>query len=149
MGDWGGGCCSGGVGCSCGVGGTGSPFTQMLHTDANDTKDATLVRNCWCRIVELTTLQGRRVSHFLVGMYADETTQSREGRFWSSWSQTLCSCKTPTRKNSSHGRLRTKSTGEVYHSTFSTKARGAVILLRKGVPFVQKKTIAKKKVDTR
>lgn len=46
--------------------------------------------------------------------------------------------------NSSHGRLRGKWIGEVYHLTFSSKARGAAILLRKGVPFLQKKTVADK-----
>lgn len=46
--------------------------------------------------------------------------------------------------NKSHGRLRTKWIGEIYHSAFSSKARGAAILIRKGVPFLQKKTIADK-----
>ncbi len=46
--------------------------------------------------------------------------------------------------NSSHGRLNTKWIGEVYHSNFSCKARGAVILLRKGILFLGKKTVADK-----
>ena len=46
--------------------------------------------------------------------------------------------------NKSHGRLRTKWIGEIYHSAFSSKARGAAILIRKGVPFLQKKTITDK-----
>lgn len=47
-------------------------------------------------------------------------------------------------KNSSHGRLKANWIGKVYHSNFSSKKRGAAILLRKGVPFLQKKTITDK-----
>lgn len=47
-------------------------------------------------------------------------------------------------KSGSHGRLKANWIGEVYHSNFSPKARGAAILLRKGVPFLQKKTITDK-----
>lgn len=43
--------------------------------------------------------------------------------------------------NKSCGRLRIKWIGEIYHSTPSSKARGAAILIRKGVPVLQKKTI--------
>lgn len=46
--------------------------------------------------------------------------------------------------NKSHNRLRAGWIGEVYHSAFSSKARGAAILLRKGLPFTQKQTIADK-----
>lgn len=41
--------------------------------------------------------------------------------------------------NKSHGRLRTKWLGEIYHLAFSSKARGAAILIRKGTPFFRKK----------
>lgn len=44
----------------------------------------------------------------------------------------------------SHGRLRTKWIGQICHSTFSCKARGTAILIRKGIPFLQKKTITDK-----
>ena len=46
--------------------------------------------------------------------------------------------------NSSHGRLRARWIGETYHSNFSSKARGTAILIRKGIPFLQKKTISDK-----
>lgn len=46
--------------------------------------------------------------------------------------------------NNSHSRLRAKWIGDIYHSTFSSKARGAAVLIRRGVPFLQKKTIADK-----
>lgn len=42
-------------------------------------------------------------------------------------------------KNDSHNRLRTGWIKDIYHSTFSMKTRGAVILIRKGLPFTQKK----------
>lgn len=44
----------------------------------------------------------------------------------------------------SHGRLRTKWIGEIYHSAFSSKTRGTAILIRKGVPFLQKNIITDK-----
>lgn len=47
-------------------------------------------------------------------------------------------------KSGSHSRLKANWIGEVYLSNFSSKARSAAILLRKGVPFSQKKTITDK-----
>lgn len=45
-------------------------------------------------------------------------------------------------KNDAHSRLRSNWIGHIYHSTFSSKARGAAILIRKGIPFKHKSTIA-------
>lgn len=47
-------------------------------------------------------------------------------------------------KNDSHGRLRCRWLQQIYHSNFSLKARGAAILIRRGVPFKQLSTIADK-----
>ncbi len=46
--------------------------------------------------------------------------------------------------NNWHGRLRAKWIGEIYHSAFSSKARGGAVLIRRNVPFLPKKTIADK-----
>ncbi len=46
--------------------------------------------------------------------------------------------------NNLHGRLRAKWIGEIYHSAFSSKARGGAVLIRRNVLFLQKKTIADK-----
>lgn len=48
-------------------------------------------------------------------------------------------------KNDSHARLRSKWIGHIFHSSFSAKARGTAILIRRGIPFKHKSTIA----DTR
>lgn len=45
-------------------------------------------------------------------------------------------------KNDAHSRLRSNWIGHIYHSTFSSKARGAAILIRKGIHFKHKSTIA-------
>lgn len=47
-------------------------------------------------------------------------------------------------KNDSHGKLRCRWINQIYHSNFSMKARGAVILIRRGVPFRQTSTIVDK-----
>lgn len=47
-------------------------------------------------------------------------------------------------KNNCHGRLKAKWVKDVYHSTFSAKARGTAILIRKGVPFIHNTTLADK-----
>lgn len=47
-------------------------------------------------------------------------------------------------KNDAHNKLRCRWVNQVYHSTFSAKARGVAILIKKGVPFRQTSTIADK-----
>ncbi|CDQ65045.1 unnamed protein product [Oncorhynchus mykiss] len=47
-------------------------------------------------------------------------------------------------KNNSHSRLKCRLVGQVYHSNFSAKTRGTAILVRKGIPFLHKTTIADK-----
>lgn len=46
--------------------------------------------------------------------------------------------------NDTHGKLRCKSVGQIYHSKFLTKTRGTAILIRKGVTFKHLSTIADK-----
>lgn len=45
-------------------------------------------------------------------------------------------------KVTDHFRLRRRWVGQVFHSTFQSKARGAAILIHKSVPFVSSKVIA-------
>lgn len=47
-------------------------------------------------------------------------------------------------KNNSHARLKARWIKDVYYSSFSAKARGAAILIKKGVPFIHNSTIADK-----
>lgn len=47
-------------------------------------------------------------------------------------------------KNYFHNRLKAKWVKEVYHTSFSTKARCAAIIIKKGVPFIYNSTIADK-----
>lgn len=47
-------------------------------------------------------------------------------------------------KNKYHNKLRCRWVNQVYHSTFSAKARGVAIVIKKGVPFRQTSTIADK-----
>lgn len=47
-------------------------------------------------------------------------------------------------KNDCHNKLKSRWINQVFHSTFSAKARGVAILVRKGVPFRQTSTIADK-----
>lgn len=42
------------------------------------------------------------------------------------------------------GGLKGRWIGQLYHSTFSSKARGTAILIHKGIPFKHKSTIADK-----
>ena len=44
-------------------------------------------------------------------------------------------------KNDAHSRLRSNWIGQIFHSTFSAKARGTAILIRKGIAFKHKSTI--------
>lgn len=46
--------------------------------------------------------------------------------------------------NDAHGTLKCKWVDHIYHSKFSTKARGTAILVRKGVAFKHLSTIADK-----
>ena len=41
-------------------------------------------------------------------------------------------------KNDAHSRLRSNWIGQIFHSTFSAKARGTAILICKGIPFKHK-----------
>lgn len=45
-------------------------------------------------------------------------------------------------KKDMHGKIRAKWIGQVFHSKFPSKARGAAIVRRKNVPFLHKTTIA-------
>lgn len=47
-------------------------------------------------------------------------------------------------KNESHNRPRGRWIGQLYHSTFPSKARGTAIPIRKVIPFKHKSTIADK-----
>lgn len=47
-------------------------------------------------------------------------------------------------KNNCHNRLKAKWVKEIYHTSFSTKARGAAIIIKKGIPFIHNSTIADK-----
>lgn len=47
-------------------------------------------------------------------------------------------------KNEAHGKITAKWISQVYHSRFSAKARGVVIIIRKNVPFLHKSTVADK-----
>uniref|UniRef100_A0AAQ5Y5I9 exodeoxyribonuclease III n=1 Tax=Amphiprion ocellaris TaxID=80972 RepID=A0AAQ5Y5I9_AMPOC len=47
-------------------------------------------------------------------------------------------------KNDAHCKIRAKWIGQVFHSKFPSKARGAAVIIRKNVPFLHKSTIADK-----